>query len=118
MTPQMREEKRIDFAVIIVSVVEALPNSKAGNPIANPWIRSGTSPASNDGEAQSAESRKDFIHQMKISLKELRETMVWLKIIARKRLGDCSEIPAAISECHELIAIFVSRTKTADANGR
>ena len=54
---------------------------------------------------------------MKISLKELRETMVWLKIIARKRLGDCSEIPAAISECNELIAIFVSSTKTADANG-
>ena len=90
MTPQIREERQIDFAVIIVSVVEALPNSKAGNPIANPWIRSGTSPAPNDGEAQSAESRKDFIHQMKISLKELRETMVWLKIIARKRLGDCS----------------------------
>ena len=55
---------------------------------------------------------------MKISLKELRETMVWLKIIARKRLGDCSEIPAAISKCHELIAIFVSRTKIADTNGR
>ena len=108
----------MDFAVIIVSVIEALPNSKAGNPIANPWIRSGTFPAPNEGEAQNAESRKDFIHKMKISLKELHETMVWLKILARKRLGDCSEIPAAISECHELIAIFVSRTKTADANGR
>ena len=107
----------MDFAVIIVSVVEALPNSKAGNPIANPWIRSGTFPAPNEGEAQSAEFCEDFIHQMKISLKELRQTMVWLKIIARKRLGDCSEIPAAISDCHELIAIFVSCTKTADANG-
>ena len=118
MTPQILEERLIDFAVIIVSVVEALPNSKAGNHIANQWIRSGTSPAPNYGEAQSAESRKDFIHKMKISLKELRETMVWLKIIARKSLGDCSEIPAAISECNELIAIFVSSTKTADANGR
>jgi four helix bundle protein len=105
MTPQIREERLIDFTVIIVCVVEALPNSKAGNPIANQWIRSGTSPAPNDGEAQSAESRKNFIHKMKISLKELRETMVWLKIIA-------------ISECNELIAIFVSSTKTADANGR
>ena len=47
----------MDFAVIIVSVVEALPNSKAGNPIANSWIRSGTSPAPNDGEAQSAYDR-------------------------------------------------------------
>jgi hypothetical protein len=72
MTPQILEERLIDFAVIIVSVVEALPNSKAGNHIANQLIRSGTSPAPNYGEAQSAESRKDFIHKMKISLKELR----------------------------------------------
>ena len=118
MTPQILEERLINFAVIIVSVVEALPNFKAGNHIANQLIRSGTSPAPNYGEAQSAESRKDFTHKMKISLKELRETIVWLKIIARKRLGDCSEIPAAMAECNELIAIFVSSTKTADANGR
>ena len=55
---------------------------------------------------------------MKISLKELRETMVWLKIIARKSFGYCDEVPAAIAECNELISIFVSSTKTADANGR
>jgi four helix bundle protein len=118
MTPQKLEERLIEFAVIVVGVVEALPNSKAGNHIANQLIRSGTAPAPNYGEAQSAESRKDFIHKMKISLKELRGTMVWLKIITRKRLGDCSEVPAAIAECNELIAIFVSSTKTADANGR
>ena len=115
MTPQILEERLIDFAVTIVGVVEALPSSKAGNHIANQLIRSGTSPAPNYGEAQSAESRNDFIHKMKISLKELRETMIWLKIIARKRLGHCSEIPTAIAECDELIAIFVSSTKTADA---
>jgi four helix bundle protein len=118
MTPQILEERLIDFAVMIVSVVEALPNSKAGNHIASQLIRSGTSPAPNYGEAQSAESRKDFIHKMKISLKELRETMVWLKIIARKRLGHCSGIAAAIAECNELTAIFVSSTKTADVNAR
>ena len=74
-TPQILEDRLIDFAVIIVGVVEALPNSMGGNHIANQLIRSGTSPAPNYGEAQSAESRKDFIHKMKISLKELRETM-------------------------------------------
>ncbi len=118
MTPQLLEERLIDFAVTIVGVVEALPSSKAGNHIANQLIRSGTSPAPNYGEARSAESRNDFIHKMKISLKELRETMIWLKIIARKRLGHCSEIPAAIAECDELIAIFVSSTKTADENAK
>jgi four helix bundle protein len=74
MTPQMLEERLIDFAVIIIGIIEVLPNSKAGNHIANQLVRSGTSPAPNYGEAQSAESRKDFIHKMKISLKELRET--------------------------------------------
>jgi four helix bundle protein len=55
---------------------------------------------------------------MKIALKELRETMIWLKIIARKHLGHCDEIPAVLAECNELIAIFVSSTKTADGNAR
>jgi four helix bundle protein len=54
---------------------------------------------------------------MKISLKELRETLVWLKIIARKQMGDCRDVPATMAECNELIAIFVSSTKTADGNG-
>mgnify|MGYP001018266089 FL=1 len=67
MTAQILEERLIDFAVAIVDVVESLPNSKAGNHIANQLIRSGTSPAPNYGEARSAESRKDFIHKMKIS---------------------------------------------------
>ena len=52
---------------------------------------------------------------LNISLKELRETLVWLKIIGRKQLGHCSAIPAAIAECDELIAVFVSSTKTAAA---
>ena len=116
MTPQALEDRLVDFAVRIVGVVESLPATKAGNHIANQLIRSGTSPAPNYGVARSAESRWYFIHKMKISLKELRETMIWLKVIARKRLGDCVEVPAAITECDELIAIFVSSTKTADGN--
>ena len=114
MTPQEPEDRLIDFAVTVIDVVEALPNTKAGNHVGGQLIRSGTSPAPNYAEARSAESRKDFVHKMKISLKELRETMVWLKIIARKRLGDGCVVPAALAECDELIAIFTSSTKTAD----
>jgi four helix bundle protein len=116
MTPQMLEDRLVDFAVLIVGVVEDLPSSKADNPIAGQLVRSGTSPAPNYGEARSAESRKDFIHMMKIALKELRETMIWMKVISKKRLGNCREVPAAITECDELIAIFVSSTKTADGD--
>ena len=67
------EDRLIDFAIRIIRVAESLPKTKVGNHIAGQLIRSGRSPAPNYGEAQSAESRLDFIHKMKISLKELRE---------------------------------------------
>ncbi len=115
MKPQELEDRLIDFAVMVIGVVEALPVSKAGNHIAGQLVRSGTSPAPNYGEARSAESRKDFIHKMKISLKELRETVIWLKIISRKGLADESSTSSSIKECGELIAIFISSTRTADS---
>ncbi len=110
------EERLVDFAVRIVNVVEALPDSKAGNHIARQLVRSGTSPAPNDGEAQSAESRRDFVHKMKIALKELRETLIWLKIIERKSLCEPGKMADIVNECDELIAIFVQSVKTAENN--
>ena len=85
------EERLINFAVRIINIVEALPNTRSGNHIANQLVRCGTAAAPNYGEAQSAESRKDFIHKMKIALKELRETQVWLKIIQHKKLVKIKE---------------------------
>jgi four helix bundle protein len=80
------EERLVSFAVKIINIVEKLPRSCAGLHISNQLVRSGTSPAANYGEAQSAESRNDFIHKMKLALKELRETRVWLLIIQRNFL--------------------------------
>ena len=116
MKPQELEDRLIDFAVVMIGLVESLPNTKAGSHIAGQLLRSGTSPAPNYGEARSAESRRDFIHKMKISLKELRETMIWLKIVYRKKLVVELIVSSAISECDELIAIFVSSTRTADGD--
>ena len=110
------EDRLIDFAVRVISVVEALPDTKAGKHVASQLIRSGTSPAPNYGEAQGAESRKDFIHKMKIALKELRETHIWLKLIERKPLCSPERMQDISSECSELIAIFVKRIKTAKEN--
>jgi len=111
------EERLINFAVRIINIVEALPNTRAGNHIAGQLIRCGSSPAPNYGEAQSAESRNDFIHKIKIVLKELRETQVWLKIIQRKKLAkNQEELGALITECNELISIFVTSVKTAEKN--
>ena len=112
------EERLIDFAVRIINVVEAFPNTRAGNHIAGQLVRCGTSPAPNYGEAQSAESRNDFIHKIKIVLKELRETNVWLNIIQRKKLfvDSSNKLHALIVECNELISIFVTSAKTARGN--
>jgi len=75
------EERLIEFAVVIIEISESLNNTRAGNYISGQLVRSGTSPALHYGEAQSAESRNDFIHKLKILLKELRESLVALKII-------------------------------------
>jgi len=113
------DKRLIDFAVRVINVVEALPNTRAGNHIAGQLVRCGTSPAPNYGEAQSAESRNDFIHKIKIVLKELRETKVWLKIIQLKSLlKSTREIELLIAERDELISIFVTSVRTAEKNKR
>ncbi|TSA23257.1 four helix bundle protein [bacterium] len=108
------EERLIRLAVQIVRIADAFPDTKAGRILSDQLIRSGTSSALNYGEAQSAESKRDFVHKLKIVLKELRESSVALKIASE--LGffddvcDCSPI---LNECHQLIAIFVKSIQTA-----
>jgi four helix bundle protein len=110
------QERLVDFAVRVIDVVEAMPPTRAGNHVAGQLVRSGTSAAPNYGEAQSAESRRDFIHKMKIALKELRETLVWLQIITRKGLCDPKRMANILNECDELISIFVKSIETARRN--
>ena len=111
------EERLIQFALGIISLVEKLPDNKTGNHIGGQILRSGTSPALNYGEAQAAESKSDFIHKMKICLKELRETRVSLKIIIRKPLvKNDTDAETLLSECSELISIFAASINTAQKN--
>jgi four helix bundle protein len=111
------EDRLIDFAVRIIRTAESLPKNKVGKHIAGQLIRSGTSPAPNYGEAQSAESRHDFIHKMKISLKELRETRVWLLMIVKANLiKPTTKLNSLIDESNQLISIFVKSVNTAQQN--
>jgi four helix bundle protein len=68
------EDRLLDFAVDVVELTESLPNTRAGNHIAGQLLRCGTSLLSNHGEVEAAESRKDFLHKLRVCLKELRET--------------------------------------------
>mgnify|MGYP006217843063 CR=1 FL=1 len=63
------QNRLINFAVLILDITEKLPDNKGSNHLSGQLVRSGTAPALQYGEAQSAESRKDFIHKMKIALK-------------------------------------------------
>ena len=110
------EERLINIAVLIVEIVESIPKTKAAGILSGQLVRSGTSSALNYGEAQSSESRKDFIHKIKIVLKELRETFVCLKIIHRTKLYKSEDkIRLALKENNELIAIFVKSAETLGA---
>jgi four helix bundle protein len=111
------EDRLIEFAVRIIQLADSLPKTKVGKHISGQLIRCGTSPAPNYGEAQGAESRSDFIHKMRVCLKELRETKVWLKIIVKSNLlKSASRLDNLIDENDQLISIFVVSIKTAKEN--
>ncbi len=113
------EERLIRFAVLVVEITETMPDTKAANHLAGQLLRSGTSPALNYGEAQSGESIRDFIHKIKIVLKELRESYICLKIIFRvKTYKSEDKILSALNECNELISIFVKSIETAQKNNK
>ena len=111
------EQRLIEFAVAIIRITESLSNTRAGNHLAGQLVRSGTSPALHYGEAQSAESRDDFIHKLKILLKELRESKNAMQIIKLAPLTDQMDlIDKSLLECNELISIFVKSVETAKKN--
>ena len=112
---EILEDRLIDFALLVNKIIELLPDTYLGRNLSGQLIRSSTSPAFNYGEAQAASSTKDYIHKMRICLKELRETNVGLKIIDRGGLINNQELlDTAKKECGELIAIFVTSINTAN----
>jgi len=113
------EERLIDFSVLIVEICKEMPKNKPANHLSGQLLRSGTSVALNYGEAQSGESRRDFVHKMKVALKELRETYISLRIIERSELYEnLNKLENAKSENNELISIFVKSVSTAQENTR
>lgn len=107
------EDRLIDFSVMILDIVDTLPNGFAAKHLGNQLIRSGTSPALNYGEVQSSVSKADFIHRMSICLKELRESFINMKILKKKGYLTGEKIEKALNECDELIRIFKKSIQTA-----
>ena len=107
------QRRLIVFAGQIVSLSFKLKRSALGRHIANQLVRCGTATAANYAEARGAESRSDFIHKLRIVLKELNETDVWLQLIIETSLVDAPVVVGIVAENQELCRIFAASIKTA-----
>ena len=111
------EDRLVDYTCRMIDVVEALPTSRAGNYISGQLVRSCHSPTFNYGEAQAAESPKDFVHKMGVILKELKECRAALKIIRKKEMiRPVQKLNDVYRETEELVAIFAKSIITAKNN--
>jgi four helix bundle protein len=112
------EERLLEYAARIIRLVEQLPANRAGNHVAGQLLRSGTSPLPNHGEAQGAESRRDFVHKLRICHKELRESRRWLRLIQRVPLLKPALVQPLVDETEELIRIFAKSLQTASPRSK
>ena len=111
------EERLLQFSAQIIDIVDALPNTRAANHIAGQLLRCGTSPYGNHGEVEAAESRRDFVHKLRVCLKELKETRRWLRLIVRAKFLANEKTIAALDESEALTKIFFASIRTAERNG-
>jgi four helix bundle protein len=112
------EERLVNFAVRIIKLSVSLPRTAAGKHIAGQILRSGTSPAPNYGEARGAESRADFVHKIRVVLKELNETSIWLRIIERSQLLKRELLIDIVQENGDLCRIFSASLRTTRSRGK
>ena len=107
------EERLLEYSARVIRLVESLPETRAGNHIGGQLLRCGTSPLFNHGEVQAAESARDFIHKLRICLKELRESRRCLRLVQRVPLAKPILVDPLIDETEELIKIFFTSINTA-----
>ena len=111
--PDELEDRLLDFAVRACHAVEALPDTRVGRHVAGQLVRCCTSPAPNYAEACGAESRNDFIHKLRIALKELRETRSWVKFIVKYELLPEGRMTGLLDEAEQLCNIVGKSVHTA-----
>ena len=108
----------IQSAARIIKVCDTLPSTPVGNHIAGQLMRCGTAPAAHHAEAQSAESPADFVHKLKIAVKELNESEVWLRIILASDILPPSRFSDLLDECNQLQRILSTSIRTARKSPR
>ena len=104
------------FAIRIVNLYKHLCSSKSEYVLSKQLLRSGTSIGANIREANYAQTRKEFISKMQISLKEAGETEYWLDLLYETDYISESEYKSIAEDCSELNKILISTLKTAKSN--
>ena len=103
----------INFGARSTRVAKMLPRTDEGRYISKQLMRCGLAAAPNYAEARAAESRADFIHKLRIVLKELNETKSWLEQTVANSLFSRDKMAAIIAENQELCWIIAASIKTA-----
>ena len=103
--------RTVDYGLAAMELCGTFPQGFAAGHIAGQLVRAATSVAANYAEATDAESREDFIHKMKVALKELKESRVWLMFASR--LPGSPDTARLLSESRELTLIFGKSVNTA-----
>ena len=106
------QERLVSLGVSLVHICDKLPESKTGAHIASQLLRSATSPAPNYAEARGAESDGDFVHKLKVVLKELNECLVWLALIERGKLLPADGLKKAQEDCTVSCRIIAASINT------
>ncbi|MCA9968785.1 MAG: four helix bundle protein [Anaerolineales bacterium] len=117
MKGQDIEDRLVLFGIRIVNLCDSLSESRARNHIAAQLLRSGTAPAAHYAEARNAESNKDFVHKMRLALKELNESRIWLLILMGSNLVPADKLQPLHQECEALCRIFGASVATAKGRG-
>ncbi len=106
-------ERTVDYGLAVMKYCESLPRTAAGRHVGDQLLRSATSVAANYAEASEAESTADFVHKMKVAMKELKESRVWL--IFASRLAPCEAVESLRAESRELLLMVGKSINTASA---
>ena len=114
--PHRTQRSHEHFALRILKLVAALPNTVEGRAIANQVVRSGTSVAANYRATCRARSKAEFIAKIGVVLEEADETLLWLELIAEAKLVSPKRVEPLLVEANELVAIMVTSRKSAASN--
>ena len=111
-------ERTFAFAVRIVTLCKALKRAGVFSDIVRQLLKSGTSVGANVAEAQSSQSRADFVSRMSVALKEGRETLFWLRLVGATESTFSARLGSVINEAEEIVRILVAIIGSAKRNGR